>query len=403
MDLQFLHKLITPAETKMVMLVMDGLGGLPMEPGGRTELETARTPNLDALANQSALGLSVPVGPGITVESGPGHLALFGYDPLQYRMGRGVLEAVGIGFDLQPDDIAVRGNFCTVDANGVVIDRRAGRIPSEVSKELSGLLTTRIEDVDIHVETVREHRLAIILRGPGLSTEVSETDPLKNGCHPLPIRALNLGAEKTARVLEQFLQRSQKVMASHKPQQPANMLLMRGFDRYPQFPKFPDLFGMRSAAIAVYPSYRGIAKLVGMQVLPIKGGTAADEFKALEENWNIFDFFYIHIKETDLAGEDGDYARKVRVIEEIDNLIPRLTALIPDVIIICGDHSTPAYLKGHSWHPVPVMVYGKYVRADGIAEFGERACAHGSLGVLPAKDLMPIALANAGRVIKWGG
>lgn len=401
MDFKFLHELITPAHTKIVMLVMDGLGGLPLEPGGKTELETAYTPNLDSLAEKSALGLSVPLGPGITVESGPGHLALFGYDPLEYRIGRGVLEAVGIGFDLEPNDIAIRGNYCTVDEDSVVTDRRAGRISSEISRELSKLLTTRIEDVDFFVETVREHRLAIIMRGAGLSANVSDTDPLKDGYHPLSVRALDPEAVKTEQVLNQFIERSRQVIETFKPKPSANMLLMRGIDQYPHFTSFPELYGLRAAAIAVYPTYRGIAKLVGMQTLPVDGGTAADEFTTLEKHWDDFDFFYLHVKETDLAGEDGDFPRKVKVIEEVDNLIPRLMALNPDVVIVCGDHSTPAALKGHSWHPVPVLLYSKYVRADCIPEFGERACAHGSLGVLPAKHIMPIALANAGRIMKW--
>jgi 2,3-bisphosphoglycerate-independent phosphoglycerate mutase len=401
MDFDFLRELVTPAETKIVMLVMDGLGGLPKEPGGKTELETARIPNLDALAKKSALGLTVPLGPGITVESGPGHLALFGYDPLEYRIGRGVLEAVGIEFDLRPNDIAVRGNYCTVDADGVVTDRRAGRIQNEISKELSKFLTTRIEDVDIFVETVREHRLAIVLRGPGLSADVSDTDPLKNGYRPHPVRALVPKAEKTARVMNQFIEQSRVLIESHKTTSSANMLLLRGFDRYPHFPAFPEVYGLRAAAIAVYPTYRGIAKLVGMQVLTVDGITFADEFAALEKHWNDFDFFYIHIKNTDLAGEDGDFARKVSLIEEVDALMPRLTALKPDVVIICGDHSTPALLKGHSWHPVPTLIYSPFVRADDIPEFGERACVRGSLGTFPAKDMMPLAMANAIRLLKF--
>ena len=401
MDFNFLQELITPARTKIVMLIMDGLGGLAQVPGGKTELETAHTPNLDALAALSALGLSEPVGPGITVESGPGHLAIFGYDPLQYRIGRGVLEAVGIGIDLEPNDIAVRGNYCLVDATGVVEDRRAGRIPTELSRTLSKQLSTQIGDVTFQVETVREHRLAIVLRGPGLSADVTGSDPLKNGHKPLPIRALTSEAEKTASVVNQFVERACQVIRAYIPKPPATMLILRGFDNYPKFPLFPHLFGLRAAAIAVYPTYRGIAKLVGMQVLPIEGSTAADEFSALEKNWNDFDFFYLHIKETDLAGEDGDFARKVSIIEGVDSLMPRLMALQPDVVIVSGDHSTPAALKGHSWHPVPTLIHGKYVRADDIAEFGEHACGRGSLGVLPAKHIMPIALANAQRLAKF--
>jgi 2,3-bisphosphoglycerate-independent phosphoglycerate mutase len=401
MNDEFLQNLITPADTKIAMIIMDGLGGLPLEPGGKTELETARTPNLDALAAHSALGLSEPVGPGITVESGPGHLALFGYDPIECRIGRGALEAVGVGFDLGPNDVAVRGNYCSVDAAGVVTDRRAGRIPTDVSKELSRLLATRIEDIDFLVETVKEHRLAILMRGPGLSAAVTDSDSQKNGYRPKLICARNPDAEKTVRVLNQFVERSCKIMAEYKPKPPANMILLRGFDNHPNLPMFPQRFGLRAAAIAVNPTYRGIAKLVGMQVLTVEGNTAADEFIALEKNWNDFDFFYLHIKNTDLAGEDGDFARKVSIIEEVDSLIPRLMTLKPDVVIVSGDHSSPAALKGHSWHPVPTLIYGKYVRADGIAEFGERACGRGSLRVLPAKHIMPIALANAQRLAKF--
>jgi 2,3-bisphosphoglycerate-independent phosphoglycerate mutase len=403
MDLKFLQELIMPAETKIVMIIMDGLGGLPLEPGGKTELETAVTPNLDALAALSALGLTVPVGPGITVESGPGHLGIFGYDPIQYRIGRGVLEAVGLDLDLGPNDVAARGNYCSVDAAGVVTDRRAGRIPTDVSKELSKLLATRIEDVEFLVETVKEHRLAIIMRGPGLGSALTSSDPQKNGLPPLPVRALNPDSEKTARLVNQFVERGRKVLVAYTPKQPANMILLRGFDKYPDLPTFPQVFGLRAAAIAVNPTYRGIAKLVGMQVLPVDGGLVTDEFTTLEKNWNEFDFFYLHVKNTDIAGEDGDFARKVSIIEEVDGLMPRLMTLQPDVIIVSGDHSTPAVLKGHSWHPVPTLVYGKYVRADGIAEFGERACGRGSLGILPAKHIMPIALANALRLAKFSG
>ena len=402
MDLEFLQELIVPAQTKIAMIIMDGLGGLPLEPGGKTELETARTPHLDALAAQSVLGLTVPLGPGITVESGPGHLGIFGYDPIRYRIGCGVLEAVGVDFDLGPNDVAARGNFCSVDGAGVVMDRRAGRIPTDTSKELSRLLTTKIDDVEFFVETVKEHRLAIVMRGPGLGAALTGSDPQKNGKPPLPVRALNSDSEKTARLVNQFIEWARTLLAAYSPKQPANMILVRGFDHYPSLPAFPHVFGLRAAAIAVNLTYRGIAKLVGMQVLTVEGVTVADEFTTLEKNWNDFDFFYLHVKNTDIAGEDGDFFRKVSIIEEVDGLMPRLMALKPDVVIVSGDHSSPAVLKSHSWHPVPTLLYGKYVRADGIAEFGERACARGSLGVLPAKDVMPIALANAQRIAKFG-
>jgi 2,3-bisphosphoglycerate-independent phosphoglycerate mutase len=401
MDHKFLQSLVIPGKTKIAMIIMDGLGGLPLEPGGKTELETAKTPNLNALAEMSTLGLSVPLGPGITVESGPGHLSLFGYDPFEYRIGRGVLEAVGLGLDLQPNDVAVRGNYCSVDDKGLVTDRRAGRIPTAISMELSKLLTTQIEDTTFSVATVKEHRLSIIMRGPGLGSAVIGSDPNKNGLHPLPIKARNKSSERTAQLAKLFVERSRKILADYQPKQPSNMILLRGFDHYPKFPYFQDLYGLNAACIAIYPTYRGIAQLVGMQILKVEGTMLIDEFELLEKNWNDFDFFYLHVKDTDLAGEDGDFPRKVRVIEEVDSLIPRVLALNPDVVIVSGDHSTPATLKSHSWHPVPTLIYSKSVRADGIAEFGERVCSRGSLGVFPAKHIMPIALANAQRLSKF--
>jgi 2,3-bisphosphoglycerate-independent phosphoglycerate mutase len=398
MDFEFLREVVLPAQTKIAMIIMDGLGGLPLEPGGKTELESACTPNLNALAAQSALGLTMPLGPGITVESGPGHLAIFGYDPVQYRIGRGVLEAVGIHFELEPGDVAARGNFCSVDSAGLVTDRRAGRIATDASEKLAKLVSTRIGDVDLFVETVREHRLAIILRGPGLDSALTGSDPLKNGMPPQPVRARCPASEKTACVVNEFIARSHQILAD---KQPANMILVRGFDSHPNLPSFSEVYGLRAAAIAVYPTYRGIAELVGMEILQVEGSTIADEFAALERNWNDFDFFYLHIKQTDLAGEDGDFERKARAIEEVDALIPRLMELEPDVVIVGGDHSTPAALQAHSWHPVPVLLHSNCVRPDGVREFGERACARGSLGVLPAKDIMPLALANARRIEKF--
>ncbi len=400
MEFDFLADLVVPAQTKIVLLVMDGLGGLPLEPGGKTELESARKPNLDALAARSALGLADPVAPGITPGSGPGHLGIFGYDPCQYEIGRGVLEALGIDFDLGPNDLAARGNFCSVDASGNLTDRRAGRIATEVNRELVELLRTiKLQGVHVFVETVKEHRFVLVLRGKGLGDALTETDPQKIGVPALPTRALKPNARRSAKLVNQFVQHAARLLADKSP---ANMVLLRGFAKYPAIPTFENVFGLRAAAIAAYPMYRGLAKLLGMKTLPVEGESIADEFTALEKHWNDFDFFYLHIKKTDSAGEDGDFARKTQVIEAVDAQIPRLMALQPDVVIIGGDHSTPALLKSHSWHPVPVMLYSKFVRADGIAEYGERACARGSLGRLPAKALMPLALANAQRLTKFG-
>ncbi len=400
MSLDFLHELATPAETKIVLLVMDGLGGLAREPGGKTELETAHTPNLDALAARSALGLSQPAGPGITVGSGPGHLALFGFDPLVYKIGRGVMEALGVDFDIGPDDVAARGDFCAVDSRGIVTDRRAGRPCNEVTGELVDILRgIKVPGAEFEPRLIKEHRFAVVIRGAGLGSDVTETDPLKNGVAPLKSHALNADSARTAELVNQYAGKAGELLKERKP---ANMILLRGFDKFPRMPKLHDLYGIRPAAIAVNGMYRGVARLVGMTVLDINGTTPADQFTTLEQGWQDFDYFFIHIKKTDTCGEAGDFDGKVRVIEEIDGLIPRLMALKPDVVIVRGDHSSPAVLKGHSWHPVPLLIYSEHVRADGLAEFGEHACSRGSLGIMPAKDILPLALANARRLSKYG-
>jgi 2,3-bisphosphoglycerate-independent phosphoglycerate mutase len=400
MDDQFLRELITPARTKIALLLLDGLGGLPRQPGGLTELESAHTPHLDTLAERSDLGLTVPVAPGITSGSGPGHLAIFGYDPLRYPIGRGALEALGVDFELGPNDLAARGNFCSVDAAGLLTDRRAGRIPTDLNRELCRLLRSiRVEGAEFFLETVKEHRFAFVARGPGLEDALTESDPQRTGVPVLPVRALRPGSDKAADLVNQFLDEARRRLADRSP---ANMVLLRGFAASPVLPSFLERYGLRAAAIAVQGMYRGVARLAGMQVLPLEGDTLANEFAALEKHWGEFDFFYLHVKQTDTAGERGDFDGKVRVIEDVDALLPRLLALSPDVVIIGGDHSSPAVLQSHSWHPVPLLLYSKYARPGDPAKFGERACVQGSLGMLRATDVMPLALAHAGRIAKYG-
>jgi 2,3-bisphosphoglycerate-independent phosphoglycerate mutase len=400
MNLDFIQKLKKPAETKIVLLVIDGLGGLPRETDKFTELEVANTPNLDFLASKGICGLQQSVGSGITPGSGPGHLSLFGYDPIKYQVGRGVLSALGIDFDLQSHDIAARGNFCTIDNNGLITDRRAGRIPTEKNQELCKILrNVELPDVEIFVETVKEYRFLFVLRGEQLSDKLMDTDPQKIGNKPLPPKQLSQEGEKTANLINQFIDKTEEILADHSP---ANMILLRGFSKKPKWPSFQDVFGVRSAAIASYPMYRGLAKLLGMQILDT-GQTVEDEFTTLAHNWNNFDFFYLHVKKSDSAGEDGDFNRKVAVIEETDTQIARMKELDPDVIIVTGDHSTPSLLKSHSWHPVPVLLWSKYCRIDRVDHFGERACMRGGLGPrFPAVDIMPLALANAMRLKKFG-
>ncbi len=396
----FFRKLIVSADTKIAMLILDGLGGLPLEPGGKTELETAATPNLDALAARSALGLTVPIGPGIATGSGPGHLAIFGYDPLEYEIGRGALEALGVDFELGPEDVAARGNFCTIDEAGILTDRRAGRIPSENSLKLIELLRTiRVEGAEFFIEPVKEHRFAWIVRAPGLGAALSDTDPLSTGVKPLEVRPLDERSGKAAYYANEFIRQAGDLLRGRSP---ANYILLRGFDQLPSIPSYPEMFKLRAAAIAVNGMYRGVARLAGMEVLPLTGAALEDEFSALENSWQDYDFFYLHYKKTDTCGESGDFAGKVKAIEEFDAQVPRLLALEPDVVIVGGDHSSPAVLRAHSWHPVPLLLYGKHVRPDGVAAFGESACARGSLGLIPARQVMPLALANAGRVAKYG-
>jgi 2,3-bisphosphoglycerate-independent phosphoglycerate mutase len=400
MDLELIGKLKESAETKIVLMVMDGVGGLPLEANGATELEAAQTPNLDSLAAQGICGLHEPVGPGITPGSGPSHLALFGYDPIRYQVGRGVLSALGISFDLTAQDVAARGNFCTIDSEGRVLDRRAGRIPTEKNEELCALLREiELPGVELFVETVKEYRLLLVLRGEGLSGEVSDTDPQEIGEKPLNPNPLSTEAEKTARLVTSFLNQAQEVLVDHYP---ANMLLLRGFSRLPTWPMVDEIFGVRAAAIAAYPMYRGVAKLVGMEVLD-SGDELVEELEVLEKHWAEYDFFFLHVKRIDSAGEDGDFARKVALIEEVDTLLPRLLGLEPDVVIVTGDHSTPALLEYHSWHPVPVILWSRHCRPDRVDRFGERACMNGGLGPrFPAADLLPLALANAFRLGKFG-
>ena len=400
MDLKFIHELITPAQTRIVLLIMDGLGGLPRQPGGKTELETAHTPNLDRLAESASLGLTQPVGPGITTGSGPGHLAIFGYDPIHYQIGRGVLEALGVDFDLMPEDVAARGNFCSLDANGIITDRRAGRLPSVESQTLIELLRfIQLEHVQFFVEPVKEHRFVFVMRGEGLADALSDTDPLKTGVPDLPVRALNRKSDKAARYANYFVAQARQLLAD---QGPANSILLRGFARLPSVPQYADLFGLKAAAIAINGMYRGVARMAGMTVLNVTGETIADEFATLEKHWSEYDFFYLHVKQTDTCGERGDFDGKVAAIEEVDAQLPRLMALDPDVVIVGGDHSSPAVLKSHSWHPVPLLLYSRFVRPDGLSEFGERTCQQGSLGVILATQVMPLALAHAGRLAKYG-
>lgn len=399
MDLELLSELSVPGDSKILLLVIDGLGGLPDETG-RSELEQANIPKLNRLAQESLCGMTVPVAPGVTPGSGPGHLALFGYDPLRYQVGRGVLEALGIDFDLKAADVAARGNFCTVDSSGLIVDRRAGRVSTEENARRCEMLrAVKLPGVQVFVEPVREHRFLLVLRGEGLSDNITETDPQREGVAPLPSRALDAEAEPTARLLNDFVTQAQRILAPHAP---ANMLTLRGLAKQPPMPSIAEACKFRAGAIAAYPMYRGLAKLVGMDVIRT-GATFQDEIETLRESWDAYDFLFIHFKGADSAGEDGDFAAKMRALEEIDTHIDVLHRMDPDVFMVAGDHSTPSSMAGHSWHPVPFLFHAKNrSRIDRIEAFNERACARGTLGTFPAKDVLSLAMAHAGRLTKFG-
>ena len=398
-NLELLKSISKPSPAKIILLVIDGLGGLPSPETGKTELESAGTPNLDQLAAKSICGLIDPISPGITPGSVPGHLALFGYDPCIFNTGRGMVEAIGIGFDIQPGDVAARGNFCTVDEAGLITDRRAGRISTEKCVELCQLLDGLVIDkVKILVRPVREHRFIAVFRGRGLASDISDSDPQQLSVTPMSITALSPEAGMIAGLANQFVTQAKTILAGHHP---ANMILLRGFSKLPQFPTMSKVYKLKPAVIAGYPMYRGLASLVGMEIIET-GASIEDEFMTLKQSYANYDFFFLHIKGTDSAGEDGDFARKVKVIEQVDSALPRLISLEPDVIVVTGDHSTPALLKGHSWHPLPVLLYSKWCRPDRVGEFSESACVSGGLGRLPATQIMPLAMANALKLTKFG-
>jgi 2,3-bisphosphoglycerate-independent phosphoglycerate mutase len=397
--LELIRELREPSDSKIVLLVADGLGGLPLEPGGKTELETASTPNLDECARDGVCGLSVPVLPGITPGSGPGHLALFGYDPLEYRIGRGILEALGINFPVGPNDVAIRGNFCTLGPDGTITDRRAGRPSNEKNAAaVAKLRTIRVPGVELFVEPVREHRFVLVVRGGGLGDRVNDTDPQATGVAPLPAEGADPASARTAAAVNEFVARAVEVL---KDEGPANGVTLRGFARLPTIATFREVYGLRAAAIAVYPMYKGLARLVGMDILDC-GTTLRGQVETLKKAWADHDFFFLHYKYTDSTGEDGNFPAKVQMIEKFDAAVGEVRTLDPDVLIVTGDHSTPSKLRSHSWHPVPTLLVAETCRTDGAKEFSESACLRGGLGQFEAKHLMLLAMAHAGRLGKYG-
>jgi 2,3-bisphosphoglycerate-independent phosphoglycerate mutase len=401
------RELIIRNDTKIILLVMDGLGGLPWPDGphaGKTEMEVAETPNLDALSRASACGLHVPVDTAITPGSGPGHLGLFGYDTREFQIGRGILEALGLGVDIENTDIALRCNYSTI-RDGVIVDRRAGRIPTGESRALTERLQggiKKIDDAEILFAPGLEHRFAVRMRFPEPlkhgSADINDTDPQKEGRAPLVPAASKPQAERVVKVTEKLIGKAAELL---KSEEKANHILLRGFSEKPQMPTFEEAFGLRALAIAAYPMYRGVAKLVGMEA-PELSGDIREELDFLKANYGDYDFFFVHIKKVDSYGEDGNFEGKAKKIAEVDRAIPEFLELRPDVFMVTGDHSTPALLRSHSWHPVPVLLKSPYVLGGLSGAFSEREFARGELGIFPSAKLMPLALANCGRLKKFG-
>ena len=397
---EIMKKITVSNKKKIVLLIIDGVGGVPLK-DGKTELEYADTPNLDKLAQESALGLTHPVSIGITPGSGPAHLSVFGYDPIKHAIGRGVLEAAGIDFPLTKQDLAARANFATKDQNNIILDRRAGRIPTEKNQELCEKLQetiTKIDDVEIIIRSGKEHRFVVVFRGDGLEEPVSDADPEQTGLRQKYTEPLDSKAEKSASIVNKFIDRVSEAL---KNEEKANTCLLRGIAKVPPISSMQELFKLKPAAIATYPMYRGLARLVGMDILDA-GETIQDEINCLKENYTDYDFFYLHIKKTDSYGEDGNFDSKVKIIEEVDGVLPDILPLKPEVLVITSDHSTPSALSGHSWHPNPFLLYTKYIRKNNVKAFNENECLKGSLGIFHSVDVMPLMLASAMKLKKYG-
>lgn len=400
-----LSRLAKEGSSKIVLLVLDGVGDLRTQSQPQTALEAAKTPHFDALAKTSSLGRLVPVATGVTPGSGPGHLALFGYDPAlpETDIGRGVLEALGLGLDMGPNDVAARGNFATADADGLLTDRRAGRIPTADCQRLcqrlrEGLEGQDLQGLEVEVHAGEGHRFVLLLRGEGLDGSLADTDPQVEGKAPLAVRAKAPAAEATARQVAHLVSLMEAVLAD-EPQ--ANRVLLRGFSKPPHLASWKTLYKLRSGAFAGYPLYRGVAGACGMVVVPC-GKRFADIVEVVEQHWDDFDFFFLHVKQTDAAGEDGDLAAKVAVLEEVDSVLERLLALEPDVLAVTGDHSTPAPMAAHSWHPVPLLLNAETCFIDDCDAFDEVQAGRGILGTIPARDLVGLMLAHAHRLKKFG-
>ena len=399
-DFPYIRDICHKTPTKIVLLVIDGLGGIPHSKTGKSELESAYLPNLDDLATRSATGMTIPVAPGITPGSGPGHTALFGYDPVKYLVGRGVLEALGLNVNLEDGEVAVRGNFCTVDkTSNALLDRRAGRISSIESTPLAAMLNEiKVPGIQIAVHPGKDYRFVLTMRGDNLGASVSDTDPIPPEKLPSSAMGLTGDSRATAIAANEFISKARQKLSG---QERANMVLLRGFSKIPSWPQMDEVYSLNPAAIAAYPMYRGLAGLLGMKILDT-GSTFDEQLVTLENSFKDHDFFFLHYKAADAAGEDGNFEDKIKTLEDLDKKIPQLMDLDIDTLVVAGDHSTPAILASHSWHAVPLLINASHTEGEGVEAFNEKACATGSIGQIPASNVMTLALANAGKLVRFG-
>jgi len=405
--IEILKELVEENNTKILLVVLDGVGDIPSI-DNKTPLEKAETPNLDKLAKESALGMHIPVLPGITPGSGPGHLAIFGYDPIKYQIGRGILEVLGVGLEVQNSDICIRANYAKVeerDGKLIVIDRRAGRLSTEENKILTQKISENIKEIDgvkIFIKTGMEYRSAIVLRFPHKVNEnmcnILETDPQKEGKEVISPEPLNEESKSVSEILKKFLNKVRGILKNEK----GNYLLLRGYSSPPKIPKFPEIYKLKALSIATYPMYKGLTKLVGMEVVDVNGYSIKDEINTLKNFYKDYDFIYLHIKKTDSYGEDGNFDEKVKVIEEFDSYLPEILSLNFDTICVTGDHSTPTVMKSHSFHPVPILIHSPYVFKYFSNRFNEKDCLKGELGIIRGEDIISLLLAHSRRLKKFG-
>jgi len=405
--IEILKELVEESNTKILLVVLDGVGDIPSI-DNKTPLEKAETPNLDKLAKESTLGMHIPVLPGITPGSGPGHLAIFGYDPIKYQIGRGILEVLGVGLEVQNSDICIRANYAKVeerDGKLIVIDRRAGRLSTEENKILTQKISENIKEIDgvkIFIKTGMEYRSAIVLRFPHKVNEnmcnILETDPQKEGKEVISPEPLNEESKSVSEILKKFLNKVRGILKNEK----GNYLLLRGYSSPPKIPKFPEIYKLKALSIATYPMYKGLTKLVGMEVVDVNGYSIKDEINTLKNFYKDYDFIYLHIKKTDSYGEDGNFDEKVKVIEEFDSYLPEILSLNFDTICVTGDHSTPTVMKSHSFHPVPILIHSPYVFKYFSNRFNEKDCLKGELGIIRGEDIISLLLAHSRRLKKFG-